>query len=435
MKNQMKRLSDVFPDWIIGSGIFSELHKFDVPWKNKFNSEPLDLAYFGNNSGDKIISPLVEKLLVNDVLPEENLNKLASAIYTLNIDNWSRLWLALQEEYDPLQNYNGNETRTVTNKLTGTDTVASSGVDKVDSTVSNSNVKTGSLNVEDSGVDSIASSGSDTISDTTNSSVTKSGSVEVKDSGSDSIASSGSDSTNNSSTGSVTKSGSQKVTDSGSDSLSHSGSGSETISGSKTESSDGSSSVYGFNSGSAVPSDTTNQDVTTNYNNVKTDRTDTLNDTTSYGKVETTSFDSLKDTQEGTEQSSVTYGKTDTSTYGKVETTSYKSLTDSQSGQNSSETTYGKTDTTSYGKKEKTSFDSVTDTQSGQNSTETTYGKTDTNTKNLTTTVTDEFHREGNLGITSSQQMLNQELELREKYYFFGIVFKDLDKSLSLLIY
>ena len=111
MKNQMKRLSDVFPDWIIGSGIFSELHKLDVPWKNKFNSEPLDLAYFGNNSGDKIISPLVEKLLVNDVLPEENLNKLASAIYTLNIDNWSRLWLALQEEYDPLQNYNGNETQ------------------------------------------------------------------------------------------------------------------------------------------------------------------------------------------------------------------------------------------------------------------------------------------------------------------------------------
>ena len=402
MKNQMKRLSDVFPDWIIGSGIFSELHKFDVPWKNKFNSEPLDLAYFGNNSGDKIISPLVEKLLVNGTLPEENLNKLASAIYTLNIDNWSRLWLALQEEYDPLQNYNGNETRTTTNKLTGTDTIASSGADTVSSTLSNSNVKTGAINVEDSGVDSIASSGSDTISDTTSNSVTKSGSVEVKDSGSDSIASSGSDSTNKSSTGSVTKSGSQKVADSGSDSLSHSGSGSETISGSKTESSDGSSSVYGFNSGSAVPSDTTNQDVTTNYNNVKTDRTDTLNDTTSYGKVETTS---------------------------------YNNLTDSQSSQNSSETTYGKTDTTSYGKKEKTSFDSITDTQSGQNSTETTYGKTDTNTKNLTTTVTDEFHREGNLGITSSQQMLSQELELREKYYFFGIVFKDLDKSLSLLIY
>ena len=370
MKNQMKRLSDVFPDWIIGSGIFSELHKFDVPWKNKFNSEPLDLAYFGNNSGDKIISPLVEKLLVNDTLPEENLNKLASAIYTLNIDNWSRLWLALQEEYDPLQNYNGNETRTVTNNMTGTDTIASSGVDKVDSTVSNSNVKTGSVNLENSGVDSVASSGSDTISDTINSSVTKSGSVEVNDSGSDS--------------------------------LSHNGSGSETISGSKTESSDGSSGVYGFNSGSSVPSNTTNQDVTTNYNDVKTSRTDTLNDTTSYGKVETTS---------------------------------YNNLIDSQSGQNSSETTYGKTDTTSYGKKEKTSFDSVTDTQSGQNSTETTYGKTDTNTKNLTTTVTDEFHREGNLGITSSQQMLTQELELRENYYFFGIVFKDLDKSLSLLIY
>ena len=321
MKNQMKRLTDVFPDWIIGSGIFSELHKFDVPWKNKFESAPLDLAYFGNNSGDKIISPLVEKLLVNDELPEENLTKLAQSIYTLNIDNWSRLWSALQEEYDPLQNYNGNETRTVTNKMTGTDTIASSGADTVSSTLSNSNVKTGSVNVEDSGVDSIASSGSD--------------------------------------------------------SLEHSGSGSETISGSKTESSDGSSGIFGFNSSSAVSSNTTNQDITTNYNDVKTDRTDTYNDST----------------------------------------------------------TYGKTDTTSYGKTEKTSFENVTDSQSGKNSTETTYGKTDTNTKDLTTTITDEFHREGNLGITSSQQMLKQELELRENYYFFGIVFKDLDKSLSLLIY
>lgn len=321
MKNQMKRLTDVFPDWIIGSGIFSELHKFDVPWKNKFESAPLDLAYFGNNSGDKLISPLVEKLLVNDELPEENLTKLAQSIYTLNIDNWSRLWSALQEEYDPLQNYNGDETRTVTNKLTGTDTIASSGADTVSSTLSNSNVKTGSVNLENSGADSVASSGTD--------------------------------------------------------SLSHNDSSSETISGSKTEDSNADSGLYGFNSSSSVPSNVNNQTVTTNYNDVKTSRTSTSSDSTNYGK----------------------------------------------------------TDKTSYGKTEKTSFENVTDSQSGQNSTETTYGKTDTNTKDLTTTITDEFHREGNLGITSSQQMLKQELELRENYYFFGIVFKDLDKSLSLLIY
>lgn len=104
-----KRLIDVFPEWATGSGIFSALQEFDVPWKNESISGSLDLEYFGNISGEKFCSPLVNKIISGDVLTTAEKTLLATAIFVLNNVNWSKQWETLSFEYDPIQNYSMKE--------------------------------------------------------------------------------------------------------------------------------------------------------------------------------------------------------------------------------------------------------------------------------------------------------------------------------------
>lgn len=72
------------------------------------------------------------------------------------------------------------------------------------------------------------------------------------------------------------------------------------------------------------------------------------------------------------------------------------------------------------------------------------YGKTDTETLNLSKSTTDQettsgnttrnLTRHGNIGVTTSQQMIESEIELR-KHNYFDIIFKDIDNILTLSIY
>ena len=284
------KLTEAFPNWLVGEGIFSELSKLSVPWST--NSIDLDLEYFGNHSGDKIISPLVSKLLVNDKLTSDSITRLASIIFSLNGDNWSRLYSALQEEYKALQNYNGDETRTVTTTDTGTDTFSHTGNEKNTLNDSSSNTRTGSESLESSGSDSLSKTGT--------------------------VGSQGSNLSDNN--------------------------------------------VFGFNSSSSVPSDSSNSS-------------------------------------------------------------------------NNSTDTYNLSDKTSYGKKDTKVYNNVSDSGSRESTNTVSNESSDTETKNLQTNTSETFHREGNLGVTTSQQMLESEFELRMKYRFFDVVFADVDKTLALQIY
>lgn len=73
-----------------------------------------------------------------------------------------------------------------------------------------------------------------------------------------------------------------------------------------------------------------------------------------------------------------------------------------------------------------------------------THNTTDTETRDLNTgntgnekvtgTVTHETHRHGNIGVTTNQQMLEEERDLW-KWYFYNYVFTDIDKFLTISIY
>lgn len=275
------KLTEAFPNWLVGEGIFRELNKLSVPWRT--NSTDLDLEYFGNHSGEKIISPLVSKLLVDDKLTSDSITRLASVIFNLNHENWDRLYLALQKEYDPLQNYNGTETRTITTDENGSSTLARTGTESTNSDLVDTNIKSGNEVIASSGSDSLKKTGSDTETVDNNISETKSG-------------------TNNTTRKNTSNS---KNSDSKDDS------------------------IYGFNSSSASPSDksvssstgsetssgTDNTTISeTNGTDINTNTTNTHNttDTQTYGKSDTHTYNSVKDERNNNSSSVLTLDTNDT---------------------------------------------------------------------------------------------------------------------------
>ena len=90
----------------------------------KYYTDTLDFEYIYSHSGNKYISPLVEKLLKDDnTITTLNLNKLVNIIYNKFNDKWGRLFDVLTEKYEPLENYNMYEIETPNikrEKTTGT---------------------------------------------------------------------------------------------------------------------------------------------------------------------------------------------------------------------------------------------------------------------------------------------------------------------------
>ena len=144
--------------------------------------------------------------------------------------------------------------------------------------------------------------------------------------------------------------------------------------------------------------------------NITEERTDDL----THGKTgtETTSPDLTTTTDNGitgfNSQTDVHTGETQTTNTGTNEIE-----------YNTSDTDSGTVTTTTTGTDTSTQTGSVTDTNSG----------TDTHTHNY------ELTRSGNIGVTTSQQMIQSEHELWKWNFFNDIVFPDIDRVLTLMIY
>lgn len=106
---EINQLIEVFPEWLSGKGIFSELQSFDVPWKNDDIASDLDMIYFGNKSGNKITSPMIDKIMEGETLSDGERETLAKAIYVMFGTNWAKEWATLSAEYNPIENYSMTE--------------------------------------------------------------------------------------------------------------------------------------------------------------------------------------------------------------------------------------------------------------------------------------------------------------------------------------
>ncbi len=107
----MSKLYDVTPNALTGGGIFSILDSsaYDVPWGDDVIALQLDMEYYGNVSGEKITSPLVDKLLEDCELTTAGMAQLAQVVYSLNFRRWDKEWQTQLAEYDPISNYDMTE--------------------------------------------------------------------------------------------------------------------------------------------------------------------------------------------------------------------------------------------------------------------------------------------------------------------------------------
>jgi len=107
---EWKRLSAVNPTGKTGNGIFTALQDMLIPWQGLNMETELDLEYYNNISGSKIVSPLVYSLINDDEITTNDLTILATVIFKIYSVRWNKLWDTLSFEYDPIQNYSMTET-------------------------------------------------------------------------------------------------------------------------------------------------------------------------------------------------------------------------------------------------------------------------------------------------------------------------------------
>lgn len=113
---------------------------------------------------------------------------------------------------------------------------------------------------------------------------------------------------------------------------------------------------------------------------------DPRTDTETYNSVKDSHLYTDSNTQTNNNTDATTFGKQDATTYGKIDTMAYGKVDTLQ---------HGKTDTTTYGKQDKM-----------------TYNSTDTETKDLKDKHIEMQIRQGNIGVTMTQQLMNAQIDL-----------------------
>lgn len=259
---------------------------------------------------------------------------------------------------------------TTTEVHSGTDTNTNSGTD--------STAFTGTDTTRKTGTDTAARSGYDTEAKTGTEATARTGSDTVALTGDDTVKSSGTDTTSNSGTDKRKNTGTQTTADTNSDTITNT--------------------VATFDSQANV--------------------NDTAS-TTAYGKT-TTRTDNLTEEYENHKSVGTTYGKQDKTTYDTSEQTTYASTdtlthntTDTSTYNSSVTDTHNTTDTLQYGKTETVTHGHVEAMQHGER---------------IVTT------KQGNIGVTMTQQLIEAELNVAEKLNFLNIVMTDIARVLCDLV-
>lgn len=106
MNNRKITLLDYFPNFRTTDSLFSKMVASGAPWTMEIGQQ-MDIAYFTMHSGLKSTSTFVRSNVVNDVVDS---TALASILYSMYGQVWNRLWEAYVKEYNPINNYNLEET-------------------------------------------------------------------------------------------------------------------------------------------------------------------------------------------------------------------------------------------------------------------------------------------------------------------------------------
>lgn len=191
MVKKRKTLVEMTPSWM-SDGIFTALQKLDVPWRGDGIASSLDLEYYGNVSGAKLTSPLVNRLAGNAGLTSDNLDTIANLLYATCATNWRKQYATLSQVYDPIANYS------MTERMSDDTTVDEYGRTQT-RTDNLSHTKTGTEtstpDLTETQTPNVTSTKSDTVYGFNSSSAKPTGGTETKATGTSTVKTAGTDAT------------------------------------------------------------------------------------------------------------------------------------------------------------------------------------------------------------------------------------------------
>ena len=134
----LNKMIDVYSNYPTDGGVFSPMS--NAPWADTMSGTNLDILYLDGHSGERYCSNFINhRLNDSDVLSSDNRTLIANILWAMFGIQWTRLWATMKPvDYDPLTNYQmqetmeGTENSTRTPDLTkgDTGTVQTTGQDK-----------------------------------------------------------------------------------------------------------------------------------------------------------------------------------------------------------------------------------------------------------------------------------------------------------------
>ena len=134
----LNKMIDVYANYPTDGGVFSPMTT--APWVETMTGVNLDIAYLDGHSGERFCSNIINRRLDDSsVLSSDNRTLISNILWAMFGIQWTRLWATMKSaEYDPLTNYQmqetmeGTESSTRTPDLTkgDTGTVQTTGQDK-----------------------------------------------------------------------------------------------------------------------------------------------------------------------------------------------------------------------------------------------------------------------------------------------------------------
>lgn len=167
-----------------------------VPWLDEISSESLDLVY-STRSSEKWTAPLVNRFLNDNKqeLTNQELETIASSLEAIFNINWTKLWNAINADYNPVENYHiENDVTTTSDKTENNKTK-----NEVDSTTTYSdtgkttgtidNTTSGTVNVDENtyGFNSTSAVNSDDTDTTSSNTSSTSNDITTTDNSTNSI--------------------------------------------------------------------------------------------------------------------------------------------------------------------------------------------------------------------------------------------------------
>ena len=134
----LNKMIDVYANYLTDGGVFSPMTT--APWVETMTGVNLDIAYLDGHSGERFCSNIINRRLDDSsVLSSDNRTLISNILWAMFGIQWTRLWATMKPaEYNPLTNYQmqetmeGTENSTRTPDLTrgDTGTVQTTGQDK-----------------------------------------------------------------------------------------------------------------------------------------------------------------------------------------------------------------------------------------------------------------------------------------------------------------